>query len=48
MVLGADSSALVSYCAIHISFGHISAQVHIPGVSCHLFIYTFHLTLHFG
>ncbi len=39
---------LPNYGVIHISLGHISAQVHILGVSCHLFIYTFHFTLHFG
>ncbi len=33
---------------IHISRGHISAQVHILGVSCHFFICTFHFTLLFG
>ncbi len=27
---------------IHISLGHISPQVRILGISCHLFIYTFH------
>ncbi len=42
VVLGADSSSLATYDGIHISFGHISAQVHMRGVLGHLFICTFH------
>ncbi len=46
-VQGAVSSSLAIYGVIHISLGYISAQVRILGVSCHLFICTFHFTLHF-
>ncbi len=48
VVADANSSSLATYGVIHISLWHISAQVHILGVSCHLFIGTFHFTLHFG
>ncbi len=48
VVLGGDSSSLATYGVIHISLGHISAQVHILGVSCHPFICTFHFIWHFG
>ncbi len=46
--LRCDSSSLAIYGVIHISLGHISAQVRILGISCHLFICTFHVTLHYG
>ncbi len=45
MVYGADTSSLATYGVIHIRFGHITAQVRILGISCHLFICTFHVTL---
>ncbi len=48
MVKDADSSSLAIYGVIHISLGHISAQIRILGVSCYLFICTFHFTSHFG
>ncbi len=44
MVQRADSSSLAIYGVIHISLGHISSQVHILGVLCHLFICTFTLS----
>ncbi len=42
MVSGADNSSLASYGVIHVSLEHISAKVHILGVSCHRLICTFH------
>ncbi len=48
MVKAAYSSSLGTYGVIDISLGQILAQVRIMGVSCHLFICTFHFTLHFG
>ncbi len=47
MVKGADRSSLATGGVIHISLGHISTQVRILSISCHLFICTFnfHLTL---
>ncbi len=39
---------LGNLCVIHISLGHISAQVRVLGVSCHIFICTFHFNLHIG
>ncbi len=34
--------ALATDGVIHISLGHISAQVHILSISCHIFICIFH------
>ncbi len=48
VVQGADSSPLAIYVVIHISLGHISAQVDILGISSHLFICVFHFVWHFG
>ncbi len=45
VVWGAGSSSLATYGVIHISLGHITAEVYILGISCHLFICTFHVTL---
>ncbi len=45
VVYGADTSSLTIYGVIHISIGHITAQVRILGISYYLLIYTFHLTL---
>ncbi len=47
VVRGADSSLLATYGVIHISLGHISAQVHILNISCHLFICIFHFNWYF-
>ncbi len=38
---------LATYDVIHISLGHISAQLRILCISCHLFICTFHFIWHF-
>ncbi len=49
MVLDADSCPLATYGVIHISCGHIPAQVRILRISCHLYItmitISFNLTL---
>ncbi len=42
-VYGADTSSLATYGVIHISLGHITAQIRILGISYHLLICTFHL-----
>ncbi len=42
VVLGADSSFLVSYGVIHFSRGHIQAQVRVLGISRNPFICTFY------
>ncbi len=42
MVYGADTSYVATYGVIDVSLGNIAAQVRILGISCHLFIYTFH------
>ncbi len=47
VVLGADSSSLDTYGMIHISIGHISAQVRILVISCHIIICKFHFIWHF-
>ncbi len=41
VIYGADTSSLATYGVIHISLGHITAQVRILGIACHLFICTF-------
>ncbi len=38
VVYGADTSSLATYGVIHISLGHIPAQVRILGISCYLWV----------